>query len=66
MYDAFYRASSYLDLSLFTTALFMALFAGVLWWVFSSGRESFSHMESLPLQDDDKTAAHAAASEVKP
>jgi cytochrome c oxidase cbb3-type subunit IV len=31
--------------------LFFGFFLGMLWWVFTSGKHAFDHMEQLPLNE---------------
>ena len=33
--------------------LFFGFFLAVLWWVFTSGKHAFDHMEQLPLNEQE-------------
>ncbi len=60
----FLLGSDLLDLPLVGMFLFMALFAGVVVWVFRPGqRERGRRLAALPLEDEGRTAASAAGNE---
>lgn len=52
MYTAFYRASAYLDLTVVSTVLFLALFLGVLVWVAVEKPQRFDRAARQPLDGD--------------
>jgi len=52
MYTAFYRASEYLNLTVVSTVLFVALFLGVLVWVAVEKPQRFDSAARQPLEGD--------------
>ena len=60
MYQEFYRNSALLDLPLFTLIFFIAVFLGVVAWVFVVARndERFDRLAELPLAPEERGGKH--------
>ncbi len=52
MFHEFYSASPYMDLAIVAPILFIALFAGVIAWIFIERKDVFERAARLPLDDD--------------
>jgi cytochrome c oxidase cbb3-type subunit IV len=55
MYSEFFRAHHLIDLPLVSSVLFVALFLGVVAWLFLERRQRFEQAALQPLEDDERS-----------